>query len=74
MQDTVDEMNKMLTKRVSGLTDDVATLNDALSTERSDRVAADENLNTKLLAQCEKVGRTTAKSFAWNVGKASSCA
>lgn len=53
--DTVDEINKMLTKKVAGLTDDVASLNDALSTEKADRTTSDDNLNTKLLQQCEKV-------------------
>ncbi len=62
MQETVDEMNKMLTSRVAGLTDDVTSLNDSLSTEKSERVNADENLNTKLLAQCEKVGCTCCKA------------
>eukprot|EP01043_Picozoa_sp_COSAG02_P011390 COSAG02_NODE_419_length_22613_cov_22.994492_4_plen_115_part_00 len=58
VQDTVDEMNKLLTSRIAGLTDDVASLNASLSSEKSERVAADDNINTKLLAQCEKVRRT----------------
>ena len=57
VQDTVDEMNKTLTKQIAGMTDDVASLNNALASEKADRIGADETLNTKLLAQCEKVGR-----------------
>lgn len=57
LQDTIDDMNKTLTRKVANLTDDVANLNDSLSTEKADRTTADENLNTKLLAQCEKVRR-----------------
>ena len=61
VQDTVDEMNKTLTKQIAGMTDDVASLNNALASEKSDRIGADETLNTKLLAQCEKVGRAHDK-------------
>ena len=70
MQDTVDEMNKMLTSKVAGLTADVASLNDSLSTEKLERIAADDNLNTKLLAQCEKVRRNCCEMLGGAVCRA----
>ena len=47
----IEALSMAVGKKVGGLTDDVAALNDSLSQEKADRTSGDATLNTKLLEQ-----------------------
>ena len=49
----IEALSMAVGKKVGGLTDDVAALNDSLSQEKADRTTGDATLNTKLLEQVE---------------------
>ena len=59
----IEALSMAVGKKVGGLTDDVAALNDSLSQEKADRTTGDATLNTKLLEQVEKAREALAREM-----------